>query len=253
MSVQLGESKVQILKGGSGDPVVVLHQDVGNPGWLPFHELLSEQFTVFAPALPGFDKSDRPDWARNARDLAALQQWVLKSLNLIHVPLVGLGFGGWIAAEMVTFSPAQFKALVLVGAAGIKPELGEIMDQFLVPTAEYTRAGFYDQTNFNTLYGADPDLDQLETWEINREMTTRVAWKPYLFNPALPHLLPMLDVPSLVVWGRNDQQVPLNCGELYARSIPGASLKVLDDCGHYVEVEKPHQLAKLTIDFLAGL
>jgi len=251
--VQLGGSKVQLLKGGSGDPVVVLHQDVGNFGWLPFHEELSKKFTVFVPSSPGFDKSDRPEWARNVRDLAGLQQWLLKSLNLENVPLIGLGFGGWLAAEMVTLAPRQFKALVLVGAAGIQPKVGEIMDQFLVPTTEYTRAGFHDQAKFDKLYGVDPDLDQLEVWEINREMTTRVAWKPYLFNPGLPHLLPSVGIPSLVVWGKDDKQVPLNCGELYVEALPNARLEVFENCGHYVEIEKPDQLAKLTIDFLSGL
>ena len=49
----------------------------------------------------------------------------------LQVSLVGLGFGGWIAAEMATMSPRAFRRLVLVGAMGIKPAAGEILDQAL--------------------------------------------------------------------------------------------------------------------------
>lgn len=250
--VQIGPSKVHLLKAGDGEPVVVLHQDIGNPGWLPFHQELARRFTVYVPSHPGFGKSDRPDWARNVRDLALLHQWVLKRLNLSRVSLVGLGLGGWLAAELATMSPWQFKKLVLVGAAGVKPKEGEIMDQFLVSVIDYIRAGFSDQRKFDELFGADPDLDQLEAWEINREMTARVAWKPYLFNQALPHLLPGVDVPALVVWGKDDRQVPLSCGRQYAELLPRSKLQVIEGCGHYVEIERPAELAKLAIEFLGA-
>jgi len=249
--VQLGPAKVQLLQGGSGDPLVILHQDVGNPGWLPFHEELSKQFTVYVPSHPGFGKSDRPEWARNARDLAGLHQWLLKELRIDSCCLVGLGFGGWLAAEMATLGGSQFKGLVLVGAVGVQPREGEILDQFLISTIDYVRSGFQDQKKFDALYGEDPDLDQLEEWEINREMTTRVAWKPYLFNQALPHLLPSIGVPTLALWGKEDKQVPIDCANRYVESIPNARLETIAGAGHYVEVEKPTELAKIALDFLA--
>ena len=250
--VQVGGGKVQLLKGGSGDPLVVLHQDIGNPGWLPFHDELAKRYTVYIPSCPGFGQSDRPEWARNTRDLAIIHQWLLRTLRVERVPLIGLGFGGWLAAEMATMAPWQFTGLVLVAPAGVQPEFGEILDQFLVPTAEYVRAGFHDQSKFDEMFGQEPDLDQLEIWEINREMAARVAWKPYLFNQALPRLLPGVDAPALVVWGKEDKQIPLNCGELYVAAMPKARLEVFEQCGHYVEIEKPAQLGKLAIDFLSG-
>lgn len=250
--VELGTGKVRLLKGGSGDPLVVLHQDIGNPGWLPFHDEMASRYTVYAPSCPGFDQSDRPDWARNVRDLAIIVQGLFQVLRLDRVPLVGLGFGGWMAAELATMAPGKFTGLVLVGPVGIQPKVGEIMDQFLIPTAEYVKAGFYDQSKFEELFGQEPDLDQLEVWELNREMTTRVAWKPYLFNQALPYLLPSVEAPTLLVYGKEDKQVPINCVERYQDGLPKARLEVFENCGHYVEIEKPDQLAKLAIDFLSS-
>ena len=85
---------------------------------------------------------------RNVRDAAATQQWLLGEIAETRAPgsvsVVGLGFGGWIAAEMATLAPRAFRRLVLVGAMGIKPERGEIADQALVSYIDYVRLGFAD-------------------------------------------------------------------------------------------------------------
>ena len=233
---------------------MVLHHEIGNHGWLPFYEELAKRFTVYVPSCPGFGKSDRPEWARNVRDIASLHQWLLNEMKLEQekLSLLGLGWGGWLAAEMATMSTGQFKKMVLVGPVGVQPTEGEIMDQFLVASIAFVRSGFHDQSKFDEIFGADPDLDLLEQWEIHREMTTRVAWKPYMFNQALPHLLPSVTSPTLLVWGKEDKQVPLNCGKRYLEALPNARMELLEQCGHYAEIEKPDQLAKLSIDFLAG-
>jgi pimeloyl-ACP methyl ester carboxylesterase len=248
--VEVAGGKVHLLKGGTGEPLLILHRDVGNPGWLPIYDQLAQRFTVYAPSHPGFDKSERPDWMRNVRDMAAVYLWLLKDLKLHSLSLMGLGFGGWIAAEMATMSHQQFKKLVLVSAMGIQPTRGEIMDQFLFYTTDYIGAGFHDPRNMEQLYGAEPDVEQLVTWEINREMTTRIAWKPYMFNQALPVLLRGVDTPTLIVWGKEDKIAPVNCGERYMQALPHAQFVVLNQCGHFVEIEKAEDLAKLSLEFL---
>jgi pimeloyl-ACP methyl ester carboxylesterase len=82
-------------------------------------------------------------------------------------------------------------------------------------------------------------------------MTTRIAWKPYMFNQAMPHLIKAVTVPTLVVWGKNNRVVPLSCGERYQQLMPKAKLEVLEG-NHYLEVEKHHELARLTKSFIAG-
>lgn len=248
--VSLAGSRVHLLKGGAGRPLLVLHRDVGSPGWVPFYEELAQRFLVYAPSHPGFDKSERPLWMRSVRDLAIAYQWLLKDLKLDELYLLGLGFGGWVAAEMATMSHRQFKRLALVGSAGLQPTQGEILDQFLLNPLEYMKAGFHDEARLHERYGQEPNLDQLELWEINREMVTRIAWKPYMFSQTLPMLLKGVDVPTLIVWGREDRIIPLNCGERYREALVNARLEVLDRCGHFVELEKPRELAKLVLDFL---
>ena len=243
--VEVVGTQLHLSRGGTGDPLLVLHHDIGSPGWLPFHQQLSRRFDVVAPSHPGFDRSARPEWMRSVRDVAVVYQWLLADLELDGVTLVGLGFGGWIAAEMATMAPRAFKRLILVGAMGIQPEDGEILDQALVNYIEYARAGFADQAAFDRVYGSEPSTDQLETWDQNREMSFRIAWKPYMYSQTLPYLLGGVRSPALVVWGSEDRIVPRNCGERYARSLPNARLEIVPGAGHCVAMERPDELARL--------
>jgi len=184
------------------------------------------------------------------RDVAVVHQALLARLGVSDVSVVGLGFGGWIAAEMATMSPRAFKKLVLVGAMGIKPEHGEIADQALVSYIDYVRTGCSDQSVYDRLYEAETPVATLEQWDLNREMTFRIAWKPYMYNASLPHLLGGVVTPTLVVWGRKDRVVPLECGERYVKALPQARLEVVENAGHFVEMEKPDELAKLVGGFV---
>lgn len=245
---------LHVARAGSGEPVVVLHHDIGSPERLPFYDALAQRFTVLLPSHPGYDRSARPDWMRSVRDVAVVYQWLLVQGDLTREPgrvsLVGLGFGGWIAAEMATMAPRALRRLVLVGAMGIKPERGEIADQALVSYIDYVRLGFADQGAFDRIYGAEPPTSTLEQWDLNREMTFRIAWKPYMYSPTLPHLLGGVAAPALVVWGREDRIVPLECGERYAKSLAQARLEIVDGAGHFVEMEKPEALASLVTRFV---
>jgi pimeloyl-ACP methyl ester carboxylesterase len=135
---------------------------------------------------------------------------------------------------------------------GIKPAAGEILDQALVSYIDYVRAGFEEPGGFERVFGAEPPTSQLEQWDLNREMTFRIAWKPYMYNPTLPHLLGGVKAPALIVWGRRDRVVPLECGERYAEALPSARLAVLEGAGHFVEMEQPDAVAKLIAEFAAA-
>jgi len=183
------------------------------------------------------------------RDLAIAQQQLIHRMGLAPVTVVGLGYGGWLAAEIATMSAKAFKQIVLVAPMGIQPKEGEIMDQFILSTENYVRSMFYDITHFEKTYGALPEFDWLERWETNREMTSRIGWKPYMYNRAMANLVSEVTVPALVVWGREDGVVPLECGQVWADALPNAKLRILDQCGHAVDLEKPQDLAKEVLAF----
>jgi pimeloyl-ACP methyl ester carboxylesterase len=248
--VEVAGTTLHLARAGSGRPVVVLHHDIGSPDRLPFYDELAGHFDVLVPHHPGYGKSERPQWLRNVRDVAVIYQRLLSDLGVERASLIGLGFGGWIAAEMATMAPREFHRLVLVGAMGLKPPEGDIFDQAIVSYLDYARAGFHDQDAFARVYG-DVSTDQLVGWDLCREMSFRIAWKPYMYNQSLPHLLGGVRAPALVVWGDDDQIVPRSAGEHYAALLPKARFELVRSSGHCVEMEQPDQLARLVQTFVA--
>ena len=166
--VQVAGAEMQILKGGSGDPLLVLHDEMGQPGWLQIHEELAKNHTVYAPSLPGFGVTGRLDWVMNVRDISTWTLWALDDLGLSDINVVGFSLGGWLAAEMATQDPRIFKKLALVSPAGILPPIGEILDMFLIVSKEFITAGFHNPetaTEFQAVCPDEPAPEQVEAWE----------------------------------------------------------------------------------------
>lgn len=243
---------VRYLQGGSGPAAVVLHHSSGNLGWIPFYEALAKSFTVTVPDLPGYGQSERPAWARDARDVAVLMSRFLAQVAPDSPTLVGLGFGGFIAAELAAINQERVGSLVLVGAAGLQPEEGEILDQMLMSYGEYIAAGFRDEERFRDFFGEEPADDVRELWDFSREMTARLSWKPYMFNRRLAPVLGEVRTPTLVVAGSEEQVVPLACARQYAAGLPNATLEIVEGAGHFVDYEEPEALAALIAAHAGG-
>ena len=250
-TVDAAGTKIHVSRAGKGRPVLVLHHETGTLDRLPFYDALAAQYDVLVPHHPGYSRSPRPDWMRSVRDIAVVYRGLLSELKVKNAALVGLGFGGWIAAEMATMAPADLSHLVLVGAMGIKPPQGDILDLAVTGYMDYARAGFHDQKAFDKVYGAEPPTDQLEMWDICREMSFRIAWKPYMYSQTLPHLLRSVKTPALIVWGDKDRIVPVSTAKRYQAALPNAKLEVIEDCGHCVDLEEPERLAGLVSSFIA--
>ncbi len=246
---------VQLRWGGTGAPLLVLHGELGVPGWLRAYALLAQHFTVHVPSLPGFGQSARPDWITTVRDLAAWVTWFVRDLKLPQpLPVIGCSLGGWIAAEIATMNASLFTKLVLVGAAGLQPEEGHVWDYFVHSSREAFAQAFCDPTRapeYTQYYGRAWTFEEETQAEQNREMTARLLWKPYMRSHTLPALLRGVATPTLVIWGREDAIIPLNVCQRYVRAIPGATANVLDRCGHMPEMEQPEAFVQAVLDFLA--
>ena len=217
----------------------------------PVYQRLAERAAVHAPDMPGYGQSARPEWAREPRDLGIVLLQALGRLELQSVTLVGLGFGGFVAAEMATMCQERIRRLVLVGAPGHQPREGEILDQMMVDFHEYVMAGFRDENEFTRAFGEDARQRFKELWDYSREMTARLTWKPYMFSRRLAPLLREVRTPALVLHGADDAIVPLDVARQYAEALPNARLEVVDG-GHLLEYEDPAAVAERVLTFAAG-
>jgi pimeloyl-ACP methyl ester carboxylesterase len=246
---------VHLYRAGNGPPLLLLQADVTRPDWLMHQQALAEHFTVYVPHPPGFGITARPEWMASIGDLAVFYLWMLEVLHLERVHLLGHGVGGWVAADMATACPQVVDRLVLVDAMGLKPQRRDILDLFLLTPQQVRDAAFYKPEQvpeWEQLYGQAPTPEEANRAEEALEMLVRLCWKPYMHQPRLAFLLPRLQRPALLVWGREDAIVPLECGELYQRGIANARLAILEACGHYPQLEKPQAFVDTVLPFLKG-
>jgi pimeloyl-ACP methyl ester carboxylesterase len=253
-SIDVAGTRVQVLTGGSGEPLLVLHGAGGNPGWLAYHRELAKHFTVYAPSHPGYDHSSRPEWIGTINDMAHFYRQVIEELGLAPTGIMGFSMGGWLAAEIAAMCPPYVRNLVLVDAAGIKPEVGDIAEVLMVSQETVKKLRFFDPTqvpHYDALVNRQLTPEQEEVQWRNREMTSRLCWKPYFHNPKLPAYLRSVKVPTLIIWGRQDAIIPLNCGELYHRALADSTLHVIDRCGHSPALERPQEFLNAVLEFLS--
>ena len=122
--------KIQMLKGGSGDPLLYLHSAGGEMVWLPFFEQLSQKYTVYLPAHPGFSKSEGLDRIDTMEDLVFHYTDLMDQLGLTQPYVAGLSLGGWLAAELAIRYPTRIRKLALLNAVGLRVPGAPIADFF---------------------------------------------------------------------------------------------------------------------------
>jgi pimeloyl-ACP methyl ester carboxylesterase len=243
---------LEVLRGGNGRPLVLLHgMDNFDPG-APFLERLAGRVQVIAPSHPGFGHSPRPDGFETVYDLVHFYLEFLDSLPFDKIALAGFSFGGWLAAEVAAASTHRIDRLILVDALGIKVsdrETPDILDVFNAHPDEVAAATWHDPARFAPNLDALPD-EALVVRARNRESLCRYAWHPYMYNPNLPRWLARIRVPSLFLWGAADRIVTPEYGRAYAALIPGARFAVIEGAGHHPEIEEPEAFVEQVATFL---
>lgn len=237
--------------GAGATPVLLLHgMDTVHPK-APFLDLLGKHAEIIAPSSPGFGNTKRPPDFDTIYDLVHLYLAMIDELPYAKLALVGLSFGGWLAAEVAVACSHKLSRLVLVDPVGIKigdRESRDILDVFNVNPAEVRRSTWHDPANA-------PDYDAMSDDELiiharNREALCLYAWHPCLYNPQLKQWLGRIRVPSLLLWGAADRVVTPDYGRAYAGLIPGARFELIEAAGHRPEIEQPERFAERVAAFL---
>ena len=243
---------LQILRGGAGPPLLLLHGLGPVEPDAPVLELLAAHAEILAPTHPGFGHAPRPDDFETVYDLVRLYLDLLDHLPYAKVTLMGLSFGGWLAAEIAATCPHRLDKLVLVGAVGIKVsdrETPDILDLFNTAPAVVERRRWHDPAKWAPDYDAMSD-DALVAHARNRDALCLYAWDPYMHNPRLKRWLPRIAVPTLALWGASDGVVKPAYGRAYSALIPGARFEVIEAAGHHPEIEQSVAFAERVVAFL---
>ncbi len=250
--IDVRDCRINLLRGGKGEPLLFLHGASGGGIWHPFLDRLAERFDVLAPEHPGWGRSDTPPWLDNIGDLAYFYLDVLKALELQRVHLVGLSVGGWIAAEIAVRSTARLRTVTLVSAAGIHLKGVAQADPFLQTEEQRLRDFFHDPKLADRLIGQvlSPELADIALK--NRFTTAKLIWQPRGYNPHLYKWLHRIDVPTLILWGASDRLLPAAYAEEFHRLIPGSRVTVFPACGHLPNIEKADEFVAAVTSFAAG-
>lgn len=246
--------RLDVLRRGAGRPLLVLHGEAPLDPGAPVVDLLAAQAEVIAPTHPGFGHSPRPDDFDTVYDLVHLYLDLLEHLPHERVALLGLSFGGWLAAEIAAACPHRLEKLILVDAVGIKVsdrETPDILDVFNTHPAEVQRRRWHEPTKWA------PDSDAMSNEALvaharNREVLCLYAWHPYMYNPRLARWLGRITVPTLVLWGASDGIVAPAYGRAYSARILGARFEVIEAAGHHPEIEQPGAFVEHVRAFLSS-
>jgi pimeloyl-ACP methyl ester carboxylesterase len=241
--IDVAGRKTQMHHGGEGPALVYLHSALGETLWLPFLEQWSKQFEVFAPAHPGFAKSEGFDRIDSIEDMAFHYVEFFDALGLDKVNLGGVSLGGWIAAEFACRWPERVSHLWLANAPGLWIDHQPYFDlyRYSMDIPKLREVVFHDPTSYQAkmILKDRHELNEETLLAIyqNSTVLARLVWeRPY--DPKLPERLHRISCPTLVLHGASDRLVPPAYGELYHRLIPGSKLHIFPECGHLPMFEK---------------
>jgi len=244
--------ELETVRRGAGRPILLLHgfQTI-DPG-ARFLDLLARHGEIIAPSSPGFGRSPRPKDFDTVYDLVHLYLELVDTLSPEKVTLIGLSFGGWLAAEVGAACSDRLRKLVLVDPVGIKvsgPDTPDILDIFNRSPDEVRQKSWHDPDRFAPDFNAMSD-EALTVYARNREALCLYAWHPYMYNPQLPRWLGRIKVPTLLLWGESDRVVTPDYGRAYSRLIPGSRFELIERAGHHPEIEQPEVFVERVSRFL---
>lgn len=253
-SLTVNGIRVDLIERGTGKPLLFLHPAVGLDPKAPVLDGLAAKAHLLAPTHPGFGASDQPPSFDTVDDLAYFYLDLLDARDLRDVTLVGVSFGGWIAAEIAVKSTARLARLVLANAVGIKVgsrETRDIVDIFAIPEQEFNERAYSDPSRAARDYKTMPD-DAVRAVARNREATARYGWSPYMHDPKLKGRLHRIRIPTLMLWGTDDRILSESYGRAYAAAIPGARFEPIAKAGHFPHIDQPDAFARHVLAFAEG-
>jgi Predicted hydrolases or acyltransferases (alpha/beta hydrolase superfamily) len=240
-------------KGGDGKPLVLVH-GLGARGedWRAMISTLSASgFHVYAPDLPGYGRSSRPADANYS--IAMEEAAVVSFMQAMHVTRADVGgwsMGGWVSMKLALDHPEMVDKLAVYDSAGIYfpadfgPELFVPGDAPGV-TRLMKMLSPHPGPMPNFVMRAVLRKIARNGWVIQRSMSAMTSGRDLL-----DFRLHDIRQPTLVVWGAEDELIPLSVGKTIHEGISDSSLVVIEGCGHLAPLECSEPVVDATVKFL---
>ena len=251
---------------GQGRPIVFLHGLLSSSYlWREVTPALTYRNTIYSLDLMGFGLSEKPPSVEYSLDTYVGQLSVfLESLEIADPILVGHGIGGRIALAYALRRGGGVRKLILMDVlpmssaslpASIRllrfPGLGELLagDWFLERIlldgvenkAVMTKALLQE---YMTPYRDDPGA-RAALLKCLREFVL-----PANSEQNLQTQLASLEVPTLVMWGGNDEYTPLQMGRKLSDTLPQSEIAVILRSGHYIQEDRPEEVRAVLKRFI---
>ena len=242
---------IEAVDRGQGRPILFLHPGIGIDPAAPVLAALAKGGRVIAPSHPGFGISQLPKGVTTVDDVSYFYLDLLDQLDLRDVLVVGVGLGGWIAAEIAVKNSDRLSRLVMANAVGVKigdRETRDIVDIWALMPDEFDALAWFDPKAGARDYKNLPEAESLAAAR-NREAYARLAWSPYMHNPKLKNRLHRIKLPTLFLWGAADRVLSDKYGRGYCALIEGAKFEPIERAGHFPHLEQPEEFARRVLAF----
>ncbi|MBD5380571.1 MAG: alpha/beta fold hydrolase [Clavibacter sp.] len=271
--IRVGDRDVRHRVTGTGDPLLLLH-GIGRSleDWEEQHDRLSAGHALHSLDLPGSGWSDPVDGGTTLESIAdALPAYLDAAGVRGPVTVVGNSLGGAVAMTLATRHPDRVRALVLADSAGFGRQVtvglrmlafDPLATLLMRPTPGNSRRS--TRTIFH-----DPALTTDERVRHAQALSARPAHAATMLDIArdlgtvrgvssrwrrpLVEGVRASGLPVLALWGDRDRILPPGHLAAVARELPDALTRMIPDCGHMPQIERPDLFAELVGDFLGSL
>ena len=185
----------------------------------------------------------------------------MEKLQIEKAIVCGLSMGGYIALNAVKRFPCKFEALVLsdtqciAETAGGKEKRYKVIEDIRENDAAKFNEGFIKSVfHPDSLVNKKEIVDQLgevvfaNSQDIIIQGLTALAERSETCSS-----LDEINIPTLILCGREDVVTPLAQSEWMNAAIKGSKLQIIENAGHVSNLEQPHDFAKYLSEFLAKL
>ena len=266
-SIKVGDITWPYLEGGNpaGKPLVLVHGFGGDKdNWSFYAPHVKQDYRLIFPDLPGFGKNDRsfaPDYSVKVQTERLRQFLDVLGIDRCHIG--GNSMGGGIALRFALEHPERLLSLTLFNNLGVTGTVDSGLQQMIgsgeskSPLVPRTLAGVdallafvahkprWVPAQFKRLMLADITPHQKVLDKIFNQILDEAL------NQPLNDRLGEITVPTLIIWGRHDQLIHVSCAEVQHAGIVGSELVIFEDVGHVPMIEKPAEVVRHHLDFLA--